>query len=342
MGTGWARASLPRCAFQVDELERKVKSQQDQLFLTRQELTNTSAELKMRAMQAEGGRTQACDRGAGHGSPGAGADGEPRPRGRTEEPRGGGGRGAPGDPRAFPWASRAPGTGEEEVPAEPGGLGAAALQRGASSVMSSGPSLPTVRLGPSRTSAWPGDPSPAFGCRAAVLPQPQAPDPGPQLHWGCGAGCRVLPAIRPVALGRAREATCGSPLEGTGSPRFACLPESGSHSGKARELARQPRPHPTPGQVEHMTRHLEESERAMQERVQRLEAVRLSLEEVSPRGLGAPATVSPPPVSTRSQRGLVRCVGALGRRPAGRPGSQAQQAAVLGAGAEPGEGGGAQ
>ncbi|ELW68189.1 Leucine-rich repeat-containing protein 45 [Tupaia chinensis] len=32
-------------------------------------------------------------------------------------------------------------------------------------------------------------------------------------------------------------------------------------------------------EVEHMTRHLEESERAMQERVQRLEAVRLSLEE---------------------------------------------------------------
>ncbi|KAF5911384.1 hypothetical protein HPG69_018687 [Diceros bicornis minor] len=38
---------------QVDELERKVKSQQEQLFLTRQELTNTSAELKMRAVQAE-------------------------------------------------------------------------------------------------------------------------------------------------------------------------------------------------------------------------------------------------------------------------------------------------
>lgn len=38
---------------QVDELERKVKSQQEQLFLTRQELTNTSAELKMRAIQAE-------------------------------------------------------------------------------------------------------------------------------------------------------------------------------------------------------------------------------------------------------------------------------------------------
>lgn len=38
---------------QVDELERKARSQQEQLFLTRQELTNTSAELKIRAMQAE-------------------------------------------------------------------------------------------------------------------------------------------------------------------------------------------------------------------------------------------------------------------------------------------------
>lgn len=31
-----------------------------------------------------------------------------------------------------------------------------------------------------------------------------------------------------------------------------------------------------------MTRHLEESERAMQERIQRLETMRLSLEEVRP------------------------------------------------------------
>ncbi|XP_013361498.1 PREDICTED: leucine-rich repeat-containing protein 45 isoform X2 [Chinchilla lanigera] len=38
---------------QVDELERKVKSQQEHLFLTRQELTHTSAELKMRTVQAE-------------------------------------------------------------------------------------------------------------------------------------------------------------------------------------------------------------------------------------------------------------------------------------------------
>ncbi|KAK2504108.1 hypothetical protein MC885_011176 [Smutsia gigantea] len=48
---------------QVDELERKVKSQQEQLFLTRQELTTMSAELKMRAVQAEGGQMQACYRG---------------------------------------------------------------------------------------------------------------------------------------------------------------------------------------------------------------------------------------------------------------------------------------
>lgn len=41
---------------------------------------------------------------------------------------------------------------------------------------------------------------------------------------------------------------------------------------------------PSFGQVDHMTRHLEESERAMQERVQRLEALRLSLEEVRPHG----------------------------------------------------------
>ncbi|XP_045345873.1 leucine-rich repeat-containing protein 45 isoform X4 [Leopardus geoffroyi] len=38
---------------QVDELERKVGSQQEQLFLARQELTNTAAELKTRATQAE-------------------------------------------------------------------------------------------------------------------------------------------------------------------------------------------------------------------------------------------------------------------------------------------------
>ncbi|XP_040312626.1 leucine-rich repeat-containing protein 45 isoform X2 [Herpailurus yagouaroundi] len=38
---------------QVDELERKVGSQQEQLFLARQELTNTAAELKTRAIQAE-------------------------------------------------------------------------------------------------------------------------------------------------------------------------------------------------------------------------------------------------------------------------------------------------
>ncbi|NXU09742.1 LRC45 protein, partial [Pardalotus punctatus] len=38
---------------QVDELERKCKVQQDQLFQVKQDLTNTTAELKLRAMQAE-------------------------------------------------------------------------------------------------------------------------------------------------------------------------------------------------------------------------------------------------------------------------------------------------
>lgn len=38
----------------------------------------------------------------------------------------------------------------------------------------------------------------------------------------------------------------------------------------------------TLGQVECITRQLEESQKAMQERVHRLEALRLSLEEVSP------------------------------------------------------------
>uniref|UniRef100_A0A8C5J128 Leucine rich repeat containing 45 n=1 Tax=Junco hyemalis TaxID=40217 RepID=A0A8C5J128_JUNHY len=39
---------------QVDELERKCKVQQDQLFQVKQDLTNTTAELKLRAAEAEG------------------------------------------------------------------------------------------------------------------------------------------------------------------------------------------------------------------------------------------------------------------------------------------------
>ncbi|XP_077611824.1 leucine-rich repeat-containing protein 45 isoform X2 [Crocuta crocuta] len=38
---------------QVDELERKVRSQQEQLFAAREELTSTTAELRARAIQAE-------------------------------------------------------------------------------------------------------------------------------------------------------------------------------------------------------------------------------------------------------------------------------------------------
>lgn len=51
----------------MDELERKVGSQQEQLFLARRELTNTAAELKTRAIQAEGRRTRAHSRGARRG-----------------------------------------------------------------------------------------------------------------------------------------------------------------------------------------------------------------------------------------------------------------------------------
>uniref|UniRef100_A0A8C0VK77 Leucine rich repeat containing 45 n=1 Tax=Cyanistes caeruleus TaxID=156563 RepID=A0A8C0VK77_CYACU len=39
---------------QVDELERKCKVQQDQLFQVKQDLTNATAELKLRAVEAEG------------------------------------------------------------------------------------------------------------------------------------------------------------------------------------------------------------------------------------------------------------------------------------------------
>lgn len=38
----------------MDELERKCKVQQDQLFQVKQDLTNTTAELKLRAVEAEG------------------------------------------------------------------------------------------------------------------------------------------------------------------------------------------------------------------------------------------------------------------------------------------------
>lgn len=38
----------------MDELERKCKVQQDQLFQLKQDLTNTTAELKLRAVEAEG------------------------------------------------------------------------------------------------------------------------------------------------------------------------------------------------------------------------------------------------------------------------------------------------
>lgn len=39
---------------QLDETERRCKMQQDQIFELKQELTNTSAELKLRLVQTEG------------------------------------------------------------------------------------------------------------------------------------------------------------------------------------------------------------------------------------------------------------------------------------------------
>lgn len=41
-------------SFQVDELERKCKTQQEQLFQVKEDLTHTTAALKVRAVQAEG------------------------------------------------------------------------------------------------------------------------------------------------------------------------------------------------------------------------------------------------------------------------------------------------
>lgn len=41
-------------SLQVDELERRGKAQQDQLFQLKQDLTTTVADLRLRAVQAEG------------------------------------------------------------------------------------------------------------------------------------------------------------------------------------------------------------------------------------------------------------------------------------------------
>lgn len=73
-------------------------------------------------------------------------------------------------------------------------------------------------------------------------------------------------------------------------------------------------PCPAPGQVEHMTRHLEETEKAMQERVQKLEVARLSLEEVSAHHAGhswvsasspTPCPWAHSPVSSGGRKDLV-------------------------------------
>lgn len=170
----------------------------------------------MRAIRAEGEHTQACDRGARHGSPGTGADGEPREQGTPGELL-----------RAFHWASRAPGAGEEEVPAEPGGLGAAAPQRGASLVASSGPPhcppgafahLSVARCPLARL--WvPGGSSPL-----ALDPRPRTPTalgpchrlPCASRHLGCGTGACPLSWFLRSHLGQ--------PLGRNGVPKIRLPP----------------------------------------------------------------------------------------------------------------------
>lgn len=88
---------------QVDALERKTKCQQEQLFQARQELTDRTAELKIQALQAEGGHAAA--RWVGWWA-----------RHVALSPV------LPG--------FRAPGDGEEAFPPESGRLGPSALQGG--------------------------------------------------------------------------------------------------------------------------------------------------------------------------------------------------------------------
>lgn len=65
----FARVSVTRrCSVcQVDEMERRCKSQQQQIFELKQELTNSTAELKLRLAQAEGSRRSGsricCEKG---------------------------------------------------------------------------------------------------------------------------------------------------------------------------------------------------------------------------------------------------------------------------------------
>lgn len=51
-------ASFSPSGCQVEEMERRCKCQQQQIFDLKQELVNSSAELKLRLAQAEGTRSQ--------------------------------------------------------------------------------------------------------------------------------------------------------------------------------------------------------------------------------------------------------------------------------------------
>lgn len=140
---------------------------------------------------------------------------------------------------------------------------------------------------------WPLAPSSTWRVQTGCCVPRAHPHGAPSQAWSCWwqtqALQRVLPQVEgaqlpcsgvhpgvpawAVPLCLAPTSTLWGPF-----PRDVCLPGQG-----LRGVAGEPAPHSW--QVEHMTRHLEESERAMQERLQRLEALKLSLEEVSPRGL---------------------------------------------------------
>ncbi|XP_077611819.1 leucine-rich repeat-containing protein 45 isoform X1 [Crocuta crocuta] len=230
---------------QVDELERKVRSQQEQLFAAREELTSTTAELRARAIQAE-------------------------ERLELEKKR---------SRQSLEDLERLRAT---EVPvSEP-------LRP---------PAVPAVRPGPAEASVtwcpWStplaGLPLTALGRLAVPAQADNTRELWTRLWKGAPHRLRCAPC---VALGCALhpcflQSRVGQPILGRSSVPKICLPpgvgrEASLHGGGGVPRGAGPSPAPAlpiPGQVEHMSRHLEESERAMQERVQRLETSRLSLEE---------------------------------------------------------------
>lgn len=292
-------------AFQVDELERKVKSQQDQLFLAKQELTNTAAELKMRAVQAEGGHRRGLEAGAPGGQVESWEQGPEEPAHAFLCPQ-----------SAWNWRGGGPGrawrTWSSCVSRRcllRGVVGPRALPMSAWGLQAPQCSLTSPKHPPGWAPLTPLGSSVAAFHLPQQMPDPEPPNQGLEgpLPHGAG-GPTAQAAVGSVALGRALHLCflrpSGQPLGRNRVPEIHLLPRVRVPRGKAGSQPDRPVP-PAPRQVEHMARHLEESERALQERVQRLEAARLSLEEVStgragcppvsPQGLGEGAWALPQP-----------------------------------------------